>query len=132
MNIRDSGIGRSLDIIMYVLYSDDQKFIKDMMVQVVNEVANENECNELLLILQHKDNPLLYKCLFFLLLDFQPSFRHWVLQNSHSIGLQKLCPDKALRFLRTLREDIVPNFLVNETQRLDDMERIIKVEYIRS
>jgi len=132
MNIRDSGIGRSLDIIMYVLYSDDQKFIKDMMVQVVNEVANENECNELLLILQHKDNPLLYKCLFFLLLDFQPSFRHWVLQNSNSIGLQKLCPDKALRFLRTLREDIVPNFLVNETQRLDDMERIIKVEYIRS
>ncbi len=103
-----------------------------MVINVTQEVANENECEELNRLIDTQDNPLLYKCLFFLMLDFQPSFRYWVLKESDKIGLKKMCLHKTYRFLKVLREDIVPNFLVNETQRLDDLERAIKVEYIRA
>ena len=65
------------------------------------------------------------------MIDFHASFRYWVL-NEKTIGLQPICPHKVSRFLRTLREEIVPNFLVNETMRLDDFDRSVKVEYIRS
>ena len=126
------GMGRSLDLIMYVLYSGDQKFIKDMVTNVTLEVARENGVSELEDVLLHKDNHLLYKCLFFLMLDFQPNFRYWVLQESSNFGLKPICPHKANRFLKCLRDDIIPKFLVNESTKLDDFEREIKVEYIRS
>ncbi len=131
-DILNTGIGRSFDIFMYVLYSGDQNFIKDMVTQVCMEVADENECVELNQVLQHADNLLLYKCLFFLLVDFQPSFRQWVLQQGPNIGLQTTCPNKIVRFLQILRNELVPRFLVNESMRLDEFERSLKIEYIRS
>ena len=132
MDVRDLGIGRQFDIIMYVLYSGDQVFIKNMVSKATVEVAQETGCMELQSVLEHDDNLLLYKCLFFLMLDFHHPFRYWVLREDNDLGLLPIDPQKALRFLRVLREEIVPNFLVNETLRLDDFERSIKVEYIRS
>ena len=126
------GIGRSFDLIMYVLYSDDQIFIKDMVTKVTMEVIEEYNCNELRMLITQKENNLLYKCLFFFMLDFQPQFRYWVLHESDQIGLKPICPEKALRFLKCLRDEILQDFIVNETIRLDDLERAIKVEYIRS
>lgn len=132
MDVRDLGVGRQFDIIMYVLYSGDQIFIKSMVTKATLEVVEETECHELKTVLNHDDNLLLYKCLFFLMLDFNREFRYWVLKDDNDLGLIPICPQKALRFLRVLRDEIVPNFLVNETMRLDDFERNIKVEYIRS
>jgi hypothetical protein len=132
MDVRNLGVGRQFDIIMYVLYSGDQVFIKNMVTKATLESAEETNCMELKSVLSHDDNLLLYKCLFFLMLDFNQEFRYWVLRPENDIGLVPICPQKALRFLRILREDIVPNFLVNETMRLDDLERNIKIEYIRS
>ena len=63
------GIGRSFDLIMYVLYSDDQIFIKDMVTKVTIEVIEEYNCNELRMLITQKENNLLYKCLFFFMLD---------------------------------------------------------------
>ena len=40
--------------------------------------------------------------------------------------------NQAIRFLQCLRDDLVPRFLVNETMRLDEFERELKVEYNRS
>jgi hypothetical protein len=131
IDILDLGVGRSMDILMYVLYSGDQNFIQNMVCKVVAEVAEEQKCPELLLVLNHKNNQLLCKCLFFLMLDFHSKFRYWVL-NVNDIGLQPICPYKVARFLKNLREEIAPKFLVNETQRLDDLERALKIEYIRS
>ena len=116
---------------MYVLYSGDQNFIQNMVCKVVAEVAEQQKCPELLLLLNHKNNQLLCKCLFFLMLDFHSKFRYWVL-GENALGLQPICSHKVARFLRTLREDLVPKFLVNETMRLDDFDRSVKVEYIRS
>ena len=127
------GVTRSMDIIMYVLFSDDQNFIRDMVTKVTHEVANDESCQELHILLQHNpSNPLLYQCLFFLMLDFHAGFRYWVLQEDNSMGLRKICPYKAATFLKVLRDELVPHFLMNETMRLDDFGRAVKVEYIRS
>ena len=130
-DIRHFGGTRHMDLIMYVLYSNDQCFVQDMVSKVTLEVAREQNCAELATVTQHKNNLLLYKCLFFLMLNFHAKFRYWVLKES-SLGLQPICPHKAARFLRVLRDDLIPRFLVNETVGLDDFEHQIKVEYIRS
>jgi hypothetical protein len=130
MDLRTCGLVRSMDVIMYVLYSDDQKFVRDMVTKVLLEVADEQQCKELALLAEC-EQPQLYVCLFFLLLDFHAKFRYWVLQET-GIGLKPVCPHKAGRFLRVLRADIVPKFLINETLRMDDFERELKVEYLRS
>lgn len=127
-----SGIGRSFDLIMYVLYVDDQIFVRDIVTNVTREVIQEFQVQELEQVLRHKENFLVYKCLFFLMLDFKPNFRSWVLSQGQNIGLKPICPKKALRFLTLLRDDIIPNFLINESMLIDDFERQIKVEYIRS
>lgn len=131
-DIRMLGVTRSMDIIMYVLYSGDQLFVRDMVSKVAHEVAIEQECSELSnLVLMYPESPILFKCLFFLMLNFQPKFRYWVLSENDT-GLQPVCPHKAMLFLRLLRDELVPKFLVNETVRLDDFEREIKVSYIQS
>jgi hypothetical protein len=127
-----SGIGRSFDLLMYVLYVDDQIFVREIVTNVTQEVIEEFEVQELKEVLKHKDNFLVYKCLFFLMLDFKPDFRNWVLSQGQNIGLKPICQQKALRFLTVLRDDIIPNFLINESMLIDDFERQIKVEYIRS
>ena len=130
-DIRDAGIGRSLDLIMYVLYSNDQNFIKDMVCRVTNEVLEQFHVEELHCVLQCHDNLLLYKILFFMMLDFHPPFRYWVLQENN-IGLAPICPFKAKRFLKILRDEIIPSFLINECMRLDEIDYKLKLEYLRS
>ncbi len=120
-----------MDLFMYVLYSGDENFIRDMVTKIVREVAEEESCNELAMVLNNRDNHSMYRCLFFIMVDFHAKFRYWVL-GENAIGLQPICPNKVSRFLKTLREELVPKFLVNETMRLDDFERSLKVEYIRS
>jgi hypothetical protein len=132
IDIRSTGVGRSMDLFMYVLYSEDEVFIQSIVNKVVREVVVEEECAEMDDILLHVDNRLMYKCLFFVMVDFHAKFRYWALGDSANMGLQPMCPHKALRFLKSLREEIVPSFLVNETMRMDDLERKLKVEYIRS
>lgn len=132
-DIRSFGMVRSMDLIMYVLYSGDQNFVRDMVCNVVIEVANENSCPRLInLIEKITEDPLFYKCLFFLMLDFHAKFRFWVLGENNNTGLQPICHYKAVLFLKELRSNIVPQFLINETMRMDDFERMLKVEYIRS
>lgn len=131
MDIREIGIGHSLDIIMYVFYSGDQKFIKDMVTKVTSEVIELFDAKELPEVLMHEDNLMLYKCLFFFMLDFHVPFRYWVL-NETGIGLYQVNPYKAARFLRILREELIPEFLLNETMRIDEFENKLKIEYIRS
>ena len=129
-DVRALGLMRSMDIFMYVLYSDDQNFVRDMVTKVTLEVAEEHACPELKTLLTH-DSPQLYRCLFFLLLDCHPKFRYWALEDT-SIGLQPVCPHKAMRFLKSLNMNIALRFLINETLRLDDLDRDLKIEYIRS
>jgi hypothetical protein len=120
-----------MDLYQYVLYSGDEKFVQDMVARVTNEAAEEEGCDELRSVLvDFHDRPLMYKCLFFLMVYSQPKFRFWSLDPG--VGLLPICPYKAIRFLQTLRDDLVPRFLVNETMRLDDFERELKVEYNRS
>ena len=120
-----------MDLIMYVLYSNDHRFVRDMVVQVTLEVSTENQCPELATLTRHQNNLLMYKCLFFLMLNFHCKFRCWVLQDN-TLGLQPVCPYKAVRFLRVLRDELIPKFLVNESVGMDDFEHQIKIEYIRS
>jgi hypothetical protein len=66
---------RNMDLIMYVLYSGDEIFVMDMVKKVSAEVAEKYDNTELKLILKHKDKPMLYRCLFFLMLNFHKDFR---------------------------------------------------------
>jgi hypothetical protein len=127
---RDSLL-RNMDLIMYVLYSGDEVFVMNMVRRVCGEVAEKYENNELKRILNHKDKPMLYKCLFFLMLNFHKDFRYWVLSDETQ-GLRKICPYKATRFLISLKNEIVPKFLMDERVQLQDLERSIKVCYILS
>jgi hypothetical protein len=133
-DIRQLGVGRSMDLIMYVLYSGDERFVRHMVVSVMEEVAQQQQCPELMEVMTFADDrPQLTRCLFFLMLNFQARFRYWVLSEAAiQSGLQPICPHKAVRFLLVLRAELVPTFLMNETHRMDDFERALKVEYVRS
>ena len=130
-DIREFGGTRHMDLIMYVLYSNDQCFVQDMVTKVTLEVATEYRCDELALVTRHKGNLLLYKCLFFLMLNFHAKFRYWVLKEG-TLGLRPVCPHKAVRFLQVLRKELIPSFLVNESVSLGDFEHSLKIEYVRS
>lgn len=122
---------RNMDLIMYVLYSGDEIFVMDMVRKVSTEVAEKYNVQDIKKILGHNDKPMLYRCLFFLMLNFHKDFRFWVL-NDEGQGLRKICPFKATRFLLSLKNEIVPKFLMNEKVQLQEFERSIKISYILS
>ena len=130
----DSGLCRRMDLILYTLYSKDAKFIYDMVSRVLQEVVQLYNYSPPLQLLQYENRPVLYRCLFFLLLNFHTPFRYWVLSEeaSTSNGLPPICEFKMCRFLISLREKLVPDFLVHESITIDEFDRAIKVAYIAS
>lgn len=125
---------RSMNILMYVLYSKDERFVYDMVKTVLCEVSHVYNMQHILKLLEYKDRPILFRCLFFLLMNFYTSFRYWILSNdaSRENGLSPLCPHKASRFLVVLRDELILKFLVNENMCMEDFERSIKEEYHRA
>ena len=119
---------------MYVLYSKDERFVYDMVSRVTREVAAMYDLPPLVTLLDYPDRPILYRCLFFLLLNFHALFRYWVLSDAAGTdnGLPPLCPYKACSFLQQLRETLVLQFLVREDMTLEDFDRNIKVAYVVS
>lgn len=122
---------RNMDLIMYVMYSGDELFVMEMIRKVCNEVSDKYGIHGMKKFLKHNDKPMLYRCLFFLMLNFHKDFRYWVL-NDESQGLRKVCPYKATQFLLTLKNDIIPRFLMDEKIQLQEFERNIKISYIQS
>ena len=122
---------RNMDMIMYVLYSEDAVFVMNMVKRVAQEIAEKYKFEELLKVTQHTDKPMLYRCLFFLLLNFHKPFRFWVLTDE-SLGLRAICPFKATRFLLGLKNEIIPKFLMDERVQLEELERQIKTTYVCS
>lgn len=57
--------------------------------------------------------------------------RYWVLCDE-SQGLRKICPFKVTRFLLSLKNEIIPHFLMDEKVQLQELERNIKISYIQS
>ena len=112
----DDGMCRHMDLILYVLYSRDECFVHDMVERVAREVVQEYQSPLLLELLKYTDRPILFRCLFFLLLNFHTKFRYWVLSEEASTanGLPPISPPKMCRFLIHLRDIIVPGFLVDE------------------
>lgn len=66
---------RNMDLIMYVLYSSDEIFVMNMVRKVCSEVAAKYGNKDLEKILKHNDKPMLYRCLFFFMLNFYKDFR---------------------------------------------------------
>jgi len=122
---------RNMDLFMYVMYSEDAVFVMDMVKRAANEIADKYQFEDLRTLIKHNDKPMLYRCLFFLLLNFHKPFRYWVLTDS-SLGLKPICPFKATRFLINLKNEIIPNFLMDERVPLDELERKIKTTYVSS
>lgn len=65
-----------MDLIMYVLYSGDELFVMNMVRKVCVEVADKFKIEEIKKFLNHNDKPMLYRCLFFLMLNFHKEFRY--------------------------------------------------------
>ena len=130
----DEGLCRRMDIVLYALYSKDEKFLYDMVSRVMQEVSTLYEFAPIMALLEYNDRPVLFRCLFFLMLNFHTSFRFWLLSEaaSQTNGLPPICEHKMCRFLMTLRDELVPNFLVHETVTMDEFDRSIKVAYIAS
>ncbi len=122
---------RNMDLFMYVLYSEDAVFVMDMVKRAANEIADKYQFEDLRILIKHNDKPMLYRCLFFLLLNFHKPFRYWVLTDA-TLGLKPICPFKATRFLLGLKNEIIPNFLMDERVPLDELERKIKTTYVCS
>lgn len=123
-----------MDIVLYVLYSQDERFVHDMVERVTREVADEYACPIVVGLLEHGDRPLLFRCLFFLLLNFHSKFRYWILSEEASVSnsLPLISPHKMCRFLVHLRDTLVPGFLVDEVVTMEEFERSVKVAYIAS
>lgn len=121
---------RHMDLFMYVLYSGDENFVMGMVRKVAMEVCEKYACPELMQVIDGTDRPIIFKALFFLILNFYKNFRFWAL--SASLGLQPICPHKATRFLIALKTELVPQFLVDERVRLEEFERRLKVTYVAS
>jgi len=121
---------RNFDLIKYVLYSEDEIFVMDMVKKVACEISDKYQFEDLRTLVRHKDKPQLYRCLFFFLLNFHKEFRYWVLQNDKALGLTPVCPYKATSFLKALKYEILPPFLVDERMTLQELDRKIKVAYI--
>jgi hypothetical protein len=125
---------RSMDIILYVLYSRDERFVFDMVSRVLNEVAEQYSFDSIRELLKFEDRPVLFRCLFFLMLNFHTPFRFWLLtpHASKSNGLPLLCPHRMCRFFIQLREHLIPDFLVHDNMSMEDFDYQVKAEYIRS
>lgn len=67
---------RNMDLIMYVLYSGDEIFVMNMVRKVCMEVSEKYKNEDLAKMLRHNDKPMLYRCLFFLILNFYKDFRY--------------------------------------------------------
>jgi hypothetical protein len=65
-----------MDLIKYVLYSKDEIFVMNMVKKVALEISEKYKIKEIVDILQHNDKPMLFKCLFFLILNFHKDFRY--------------------------------------------------------
>lgn len=122
---------RRMDLFMYVLYSKDECFVLGMMERVLNEVAEMYKYPDALKLLAFRERPVLFRILFFLLINFHCSFRYWALspEATRATGLPAICPYKATRFLMALRKELVIKFLVDETMTMEDFERVLKREY---
>jgi hypothetical protein len=72
---------RNMDLIMYVLYSGDEIFVMNMVKRVSTEVADKYDIQEIKKIIDHIDKPMLFRCLFFLMLNFHKEFRYLLLIN---------------------------------------------------
>ena len=122
---------RNMDLIMYVLYSSDHKFVFDMMKRVAEEVADTYGYPDLLQLFQHPDHPMLFQALFFLLLRLHDKFRHWVITEK-TLGLPPCCEYKVVSFLRDLQNVLIHPFLIDKRMQLSTFLRNIKVHYIRA
>lgn len=74
-NVSRESLLRNMDLIMYVLYSGDEVFIMEMVRKVCTEVADKYNLLDIKKIIKHNDKPMLYRCLFFLMLNFHKNFR---------------------------------------------------------
>ena len=119
---------------MYVLYSKDEQFVYNMVCKVTKEVVLIHNLAQLETLLQYPNRPILYRCLFFLLINFHTDFRYWVLSENTSKGngLPQICPHKESRFLQHLRENLVLQFLVHEEMTMEEFNRNIKMTYVAS
>jgi hypothetical protein len=122
---------RNMDLLMYVLYSEDAVFVMNMVKRAATEIADKYDFEDLRTLIRHNDKPMLYRCLFFLVLNFHKPFRFWVLTDG-TLGLKPICPFKATRFLLCLKNEIVPRFLMDERVQLEELERQIKTTYVCS
>ena len=123
---------RNMDLIMYVLYAKDHRFVIDMVRKVAIEVAHVHGCGDLQeLVETHPQEPALYTALFFLLLNLHAPFRHWALTTTEH-GLPRISEAKAVRFLLALKHTLAPEFLVDEVMDVESFLRNVKTEYIKA
>jgi len=96
----------------------------------ISAIALTHKCPELCLL--NEKLPIVgVRALFLLAINADQKLRHYIMENE-AMGVHKPKPAKVCRFLRSLRDDIIPRWMSNEKFAAQDLVRTALENYIRS
>jgi hypothetical protein len=126
------------DILFHVLYGGNDEHIRALIEESVIDISREYPTDDvrdsLHCIRPGTDDSLnRLRVKFFLLLGENEAMRRRISESRKSPGLlQPLCLHKARRFYDELCDDLIPEFLQNETIRLDQFVDKLRATYLHS
>lgn len=118
------------DIFLCMIYNRNEESLKKVLRVFLQELAKKYDCKDHKLLIEVL--PLVgLRAMFMLLINIDPRFRYWAMQYETST-IQRPEPKKICSFLRTLRDEIVPQWMSDERTLTVDLVENAKKIYLRS
>lgn len=112
-----------------MFYTRDENAIRNVLRSCIEEMHKTEDCSQLMQL--NEKLPLVgLRALFILLIVTDPRLRYWAMQYE-TRTLTKPKPEKVCRFLKTLRDDIIPAWQSDERQTAQQLVREATITYIR-
>jgi hypothetical protein len=117
------------DIFLCVMYTKDPDSIRKLLRCFISELKTEFECAELELL--NERLPLVgLRALFLMLVCMDNKLRFWAM-NYETKKISKPPPAKLCLFLKTMRDDHIPNWMSDERKTVTTFVRKATELYIK-
>lgn len=111
------------------MYNKDDKPIRKLLRSFLSELSEELDCSDLKKL--NETLPLVgVRALFLFLVTVDPKLRYWAMQYE-TRGLRKPDPGKVCLFLKTLRNEIIPDWMSDERKNVASFVRTATELYIK-
>lgn len=118
------------DIFLCMIYNRKEESLKKVLRVFLQELDKKYDCKDHKILIEVL--PLVgLRAMFMLLINIDPRFRYWAMQYE-SKTIQKPEPKKTCSFLRTLRDEIIPQWMSDERTLTVDLVEKAKKIYLRS